>query len=84
MKRNETPLNVSIFLDALCSPITRTGNYALLAQSHPWLRKSVSGNTKPPALFNHFIPPPQSLPGYHNMIEKFVTQGIRVHLKPIE
>jgi hypothetical protein len=70
MKRNETPLNVSIFLDALCSPITLAGNYALLAQSHPWLRKNFSGNTKPPALFNHFIPALQSLPGYHNMIEK--------------
>jgi hypothetical protein len=83
MKRNETPLNVSIFLDALCSPIILQGNYALLAQSHPWLRKNVSGNTKPLTLFNHFIPALQSLPGYHNMIEKFVTQGIRVHLKPL-
>ena len=70
MKRNETPLNVSIFLDPLCSPITRTGNYALLTQSHPWLRKNVSVNAKAPALFNHFIPALQSLPGYHNMIEK--------------
>jgi hypothetical protein len=70
MKRNETPLNVSIFLDALCSPITRTGNYALLAQSHPWLRKNLSGNTKTPALFNHFIPAIKSLPGFNNMIEE--------------
>lgn len=70
MKRNETPLNVSNFLDALCSPITLTGNFALLAQSHPWLRKNVSGNAKTPALLSQFIPALQSLPGYYNMIEK--------------
>jgi len=69
MKRNETPLNASIFLDALCRPITLTGNYALLAQSHPWLRKNYSRKTKTPVLFNHFIPAHQSLSGYNNMIE---------------
>jgi hypothetical protein len=84
MKRNETPLNASNFLDAICSPITLTGNCALLPQSHPWLLINISGNTKTPALFNHFIPALQSLPGYHNMIEKFVTPGICVQLKPIE
>lgn len=84
MKRNVTPLNASIFLDALCSPIILTGNYALLAQSHHWLRKNYSDKTQTPALLNHFIPTLQSLPGFNNMIEKFVTPGICVHLKPIE
>jgi hypothetical protein len=84
MKRNETPLNASNFLDALCSPFALTGNYALLVQSHPWLRKNVSGNAKTSALFNQFLPAPQSLPGYDNMIEKFVTPGICEHVKPIE
>lgn len=70
MKRNETPLNASIFLDALCSPIILTGNHALLAQSHPWLRKIIFVKTKASALFNLFIPAHQSLTGYNNMIEK--------------
>ncbi|HEX6428989.1 MAG TPA: hypothetical protein VF008_14935 [Niastella sp.] len=69
MKRNETPLNASIFLDAICSPFILTGNYALLAQSPPWLLKNYSGNTKTSVLFNHFIPAHQNLPGYNNMIE---------------
>jgi hypothetical protein len=69
MKRNETPLNASILFDAICSPIILTGNYELLAQSHPWLRKNYSGNTKTPVLFSHFIPTHQSLSGYNNMIE---------------
>ena len=68
MKRNETPLSASI-IDAICSPIILTGNYALLAQSHQWLRKNYSGKTKAPALFNHFLPAHLSLPGYNNMIE---------------
>jgi hypothetical protein len=69
MKRNETPLNASIILDALCSPFTLAGNYALLTQSHPWLRKNYSGKTKAPTLFNNFLPALKSLPGYNNMIE---------------
>jgi hypothetical protein len=70
MKRNETPLNASIFLDAFCSSITLTGNYALPVPSHPWLRKKFSGKTQTPTLFKHFIPAQQSLSGYNNMIEK--------------
>lgn len=70
MKRNETPLNASIFLDAFCSPITLTGNHALPVQSHPWLRNNFFGKTKAPVLVNYFIPALESLPGYNNMIEK--------------
>jgi hypothetical protein len=84
MKRNETPLNASNFLDALCSPFTLTGNYVLPAQSHPWLRKNVSGNAKTSVLPNQFLPARQSLPGYQNMIEKFVMPEICVHINPIE
>lgn len=56
MKRNETPLNASIFLDAFCSPITLTGNHALPVKSHPWLRNNFFGKTKASALVNYSFP----------------------------
>jgi hypothetical protein len=84
MKRNETPLNASNFLDAICSPITLTGNYALPAQSPHGCGNTFPVKTKTPALLNHFIPAQRSLSGYNNMIETFVMPSICVHVKPIE
>jgi hypothetical protein len=82
MKRNETPLNASIILDALCSPITLTGNYALPAQSYHWLRKNFSVKPQPHALLNLFIPALQSLPGFNNMLENRDARNC-AHLNPL-
>ena len=84
MKRIETPLQASIRLDAINSPITLAGNSALQVQSPLWLRVMYACLTSPSFLFAPFLPVFKSFPGCNHFIKN--SSGVRTSacLKPIE
>ena len=67
MKRIETPLQASIRLDAINSPITLAGNSALQVQSPLWLRVTYTCLTKPLTPLDSFLPVFKSFPGYDHI-----------------